>query len=755
MSGLQSARAFVGRHPGIIFLPLASLFAFLSARTAFDPGPLIYSDHTYHLANSWYTITYLISNGKILGWDPTNSLGWVYNQYGPGSYAIVALVYYLGAGLISITDAYKLTVMLVYALSPYPLYLFLRTFGFRKISAIAAGFFSVVTFLREGYTSGGYYQIWYWGMWAQVLATYFMIGAICLYHRAHPARTREERYLFIVGSAVLSTLSLLTHPMTAGLLAVLMACYSFMFFLGCLRFRRFDLNGVLIPLLLFALIIDLSAFWAIPLLSTGGYYGVTVFRDIWLWNPFTVLWWMSRYMVHPLLIALGIIGYAVCVGRWHFKETFVVVSLFVSTYLAMGPEVHILLPTIIPFYDRFMFARFLGSVRFFWIALSGVGFGALVDLLYKGTRLAGRVPRRLRPVVRWLPVVFIVANVLVLTLSQLETTDLAYGVLTSEKKYRVAEDFPLWPRLVNLMDWTESNVQNATRILYQDTWGTLNYSAVYLPRLREELLRRSVFPEYSHAFSLATMYSGKPIVGSWGVTNYLTSYATLTENGTMLGINVMSIKDTEFVQSWFYRVMNELGISYVACFSHDLVGALNSSSYMKTAYQDGFFYIFKLRNATYVVESEDRSAQVRIASMSSEEVIVDVENSKPGTLLRFKMVYYPNWRAYVDGQSSKIQVYYTSIFAIPFMAVNLTQPKAHVVLKFEDTPAFAIGRAVTVSGIAVTVTIVTYCLLPRVRSVFRGRRRVGLGQERADARVLDRSDPSEVGPRDGGEAEGR
>lgn len=749
MSGLSAARIFVGRHPVVVFLPIASLFAFLSARTAFDPGPLIYSDHTNHLENSWYTITYLLSRGKILGWDPTNSLGWVYNQYGPGSYATVAIVYYLGAGLVSIVDAYKLTVMLVYALAPYPLYLFLRTFGFDKKSSIAAGFFSVVTFLREGYTSGGFYQIWYWGMWAQVLATYFMIGAISLYHRAHSAQTREERYLLIIGSAVFSTLCLLTHPMTAILLAVLMACYSFMFFLGSVRLKRFDLNGVLIPLLVFCLVIDLSAFWVIPLTSTGEYYGMTVFRDIWLWNPFTVLWWMSRYMVHPLLIALGIAGYAACVGRWRFKETFVVISLFASTYLAMGPEVHILFPTILPFYDSLMFARFLGSVRFFWIALSGVGFGAVTDLLHKAAKRVDRLPRVIRLVARWLPTVFVAASILVLTVSQLEATDLAYGVLTSEKKYKTADDFPLWPRLLNLMEWTGSNTLNGTRILYQDTWGTLNYSAVYLPRLREELLRRNVFPEYSHAFSLATMYSGKQIVGSWGVTNYVTSYATRSENGTLLGINVMAIRDQEFVQNWFNRVMRELGISYVACFSHDVVGALNSTNYMKTVYQDGFFHVFRLTNATYIVEAEDSSARLRIASMSSEEMVVDVENFKPGTLLRFKVVYYPNWRAYVDGRSSGIQVYYTSTFAIPFMAVNVTQPRARVVLRFEDTPPYATGRAITIAGVAVASAVVAYCMLPVIRSVFRRRRCLALGQESAVARVLHRSVAPRLGPQGG------
>jgi len=756
LSRLRLGRAFVGGHPGILCLALASLFAFLSARTVFEPGPIVYSDHTYHLANSWYTITELVSRGKILGWDPTNSLGWVYNQYGPGSYAMVALVYYLGAGLVSIVDAYKLTVMLVYALSPYPLYLFLRTFGFSRKAATAAGFFSVVTFLREGYTSGGFYQIWYWGMWAQVLATYFMIGAIALYHRAHPARTREERYLFIAGSAVFSVLSLLTHPMTAGLLAILMGCYSFMFFLESLRFRKFDLNGVIIPLLVFSLVIDLAAFWALPLISTGGYYSATVFRDIWLWNPFTVLWWMSRYMVHPLLIALGILGYAVCIRRWHFKETYVVVCLFASTYLAMGPDVHVLFPAILPFYDQLMFARFLSSVRFFWIALSGVGFGAALDLLGRVVKLAEKPPRRPKPALRSLPAALAAAMILVLVFSQLEATDLGYGVVTSEKKYKVADDFPLWPRLLNLMNWTgtREGVENGTRILYQDTWGTLNYSSVYLPRLREELLRKNVFPEYSHAFSLATMYSGKPMVGSWGVTNYVTSYATRTENGTMLGINVMAIRDEALVQAWFNEVMHELGISYVACFSRELVETLNSTSLMRRVYGDGFFYVFKLRNATSIVEPENGSPEVRIVSMSSDEIVVDVENFEPGTRLRFKTVYYPNWRAYVNGRSSSIETYHTSAFAIPFMAVNITQAKARVVLRFEDTLSYTAGRAITIAGFVVTCAVVVYCLRPVVRSVFRGRRQVVQGRGGQNARVLDRPVRPRVGAEGGGGAEG-
>ena len=95
---------------------LAGILAFgvSSIKTIFREGIIPGWDNPPHLVCSYMTIQFLKSL-RVLGWDPYNNFGWVFNQYyNPGAYMLVASVYYFFMGLIDVNSAYKIAFTLTY-----------------------------------------------------------------------------------------------------------------------------------------------------------------------------------------------------------------------------------------------------------------------------------------------------------------------------------------------------------------------------------------------------------------------------------------------------------------------------------------------------------------------------------------------------------------------------------------------------------------------------------------------------------------
>jgi len=172
---------YLQEHSEKIVLVLIVLIAVLSIRTLFHDGTPITWDHPLHIMASWNMADNLLPQGKPLGYDPYNFCGWVFAQY-PASYMVVSVVYYLGFGLFSIVQAYKITILLAYILPIVSLYICLKSLGFDAKIALSAAFFQSITFLDEKLGVGIYFQVVYAGNLQQPFSIALLLIAVAMFH---------------------------------------------------------------------------------------------------------------------------------------------------------------------------------------------------------------------------------------------------------------------------------------------------------------------------------------------------------------------------------------------------------------------------------------------------------------------------------------------------------------------------------------------------------------------------------------------
>ena len=711
-----------------ISLGLVILIAVLSIRTLFYEGTPITWDHPIHIMATWNMADNLLPQGKPLGYDPYNFCGWVFAQY-PVAYMLVSLVYYLGVGFFSIIEAYKIVIALAYILPIVSLYICMKSLGFGARIAISAAFFQTITFLDENWSAGTYFQVVYSGFFQQSFSIAFILLAIAMFHQAC-LREEDEWILYALAGGVFASGCLLMHPPMILLLFLCLGAYSFLSFV----FRRENLSARRLIYVLAATIsglINLSAFFLLPYFSyLSSYFPYVNIASMWRWNMPTIILTITHNMTYFPVLFLGLIGFVICGYGVSFSKRFLNLITLLTVFLALGIDFlySALSGLPIPGFEDLLFgflyrtpilySRYLVFLHVLVSGLASVGFVYVLEMVSKIDRQLStlfckvRFSSRIGILGRLPSTIFVLGFIFLCLSSQIQSTDLGYGILVQEKRILLSSDYPIYSRFASAMSWIKDNVPVETRILIEDTFGETFGNETGIPRQDVTVLRGGPqeydsFPIASHAFALTPMYSGVSILGGWCRTDYVANNLGVTENGLIFGKYTTQIKNATQFNSFFIPAIKDLAVSFVLSHSKNFTRILQENRILfEERYFDGVFHIFQLKTISKIFEIDAAGAEVEVVNFESNYLRLNVYNLTSTTNLQIRMIYYPNWKCYVNGEEREIKVKDT--LGLPFMSVCLNKGDSQVILRFENTSVNLVGEIVSWTMVLIVISIFAY-----------------------------------------------
>jgi hypothetical protein len=727
------------KHFHIFFLALIFLYTFLSVKTIFLDGMLPGWDNPVHYVHSYLTAFYMLPKLNILSWDPFNQFGWVFNQYyNPGMSVFVSFIYYLFIGLIDLLLAYKIAFFLAYFLLAPAVYMFVHALTEDRVAAIVASLLSVTTFTEEeAWFDAGLKQMYYIGMWPERLGLVFAFFSVSFLAYSFKSKS-VSKTLFLTGlGALFFSATVLTHAMM-GVSAALMA-FLLWVFTSLKTIREFikSTSQRLMPifkseasiLLKFAsvgfLSLGMAAFWIVPLFQTLNTYhsfpaitwsmGPFIFKEIFSSIPWYLLIFYcigafssvfteekpsyaalaSSSVILILqftnLISLydGNIGLRLILAfitslilLFSSKDIFVAFSLASISllgFLATGPDTYIVyfgpirldILSLIPFAKNFGYSKFNAPARILILCLTAIGFAKLSHKLYSLSRKT-----------KFSTIFSIATGLLVFLIinsslnAQIQNTDLTYP-WSKGKMFKLTSDYPGFKKVDELIDWVKDNVPKRTYILFQDT---LDFGD-------------SEYFQTSHYIYLASLLLKRPIIGGSFGTNYITNPYANSEGGYLLSFPVEKLLEDNDILP---RLMDELGIGYIAIHDARLISALNSSAGFNLEYYNGLYAVFRKAKLSEIVFIEGNGV-VESADFAVNRIEITVNNvSGNRSYLIVRQVNFPGFTAMVDEKTVQIDTYYPKLpnvvnwhwvppvynWRIPFMKVELPSGASKVVFSF-------------------------------------------------------------------------
>jgi hypothetical protein len=730
-------------------------FALLSVKTFFREGIPPGWDHPPHLVCSYLTSEFFLPQLTVLGWDPYNNFGWVFNQfYNPGAYLLVAVIRYASFKLLDVVSSYKLALIVTYVLPAIGAFYLAKAMGGGLPAAALAALFSVVVTPYESeWLDAGLKQLYYIGMWPERLGIGFALLALAAEWSALSGRGWERLQKATI-SAFLCAAAILSHLMTGiallmteTLIAVIFAVRRFAAQEGGLKAGTASaLPGLAWDAATFAVAVGgalgLLAFWVVPLSQANWTYH----------NLPTITWYVGPWGVNtflgslgPLVTALFVISVAVsCVSA---KRGFapVTATAAVSAFLMWAVS------TASPLDGYLGLRLILASTLLALVAVfSGKPGAATLASAISMLLVIATGPDSFRFRVLWWGVDLSkvlpfsesyayykfagLARYMAFTAAALGTSSLlakafslVRGLKSSEAQlgyvgvgvaalllvavvaaqhfqltdfyypysetliFKMDTDFPGTLKLVRIMEWVRENVPENTYVFYQDTLWKLGDWS-YLP--------------VSHYFYLSSMLTGKPQVGGGFGTRYITHPLANTEADHLLGQPISWLAQRP---ERVYDIARELGISYFVIFDQSLIAALKSRpDLFVEVYAEPPFHVFKTSTFNSIVEA-----------VNGEIVQVDIEpnvfavkyRAANFTTIRIRQVFYPGWRAFVDDREIPLGSYNPDVpsyvwvpgdgvianYRVPFIEVQVPPGDHVLVLKYR---ASTWGDSASVTALA-------------------------------------------------------
>ncbi len=241
----------------IFFIPI-ELFIILFLIVPFLlNNPLETTDMAAHYFSAWYTKEYLFP--KIIGWNPFHYLGFPQNQFYPPLFTLLTV--YLSF-IFPLDISFKILLSMSVLFAPLSFYYFARSYSFTKFksSIIMLGMVAILFFPKSDAVGGDLFSTFNTGMVANALALpllFFYMGVI---------KKSYKRGTYIIPSVLMAAV-VLSHPFTSimGVIFSLSVLFS--------NFNKQTLQFYLKHSLLAFM---LSAFWVVPLLAKIN-YAKTVF----------------------------------------------------------------------------------------------------------------------------------------------------------------------------------------------------------------------------------------------------------------------------------------------------------------------------------------------------------------------------------------------------------------------------------------------------------------------------------------------
>jgi hypothetical protein len=686
------------------------IYTFLSVKTIFLEGMIPGGDNPVHYVHSYLTAIYMLPKLDILGWDPFNQFGWVFNQYyNPGMNIFVSSIFYLFLGLLDFQSVYKIAFFLTYFLMAPAIFMFVCALTSDKIAAVIASLLSITTFVEEReWLDAGLKQMYYIGMVPERLGLIFAFFSITLLIYNFKSRSLREA-LFLTGACSLFfSITVLTHVMM-GVFAAFVAILIWFFtsielVLSVFKESGKSLKPVLkkeVPCFLKLvsvgiLSLGMALFWIIPLLQTLDNYhsfpaitwawGPSVLQEIFTSMPWYLLIFYSIGAFSPALIeekpsfsslascsTILILQFVSLVNLYdgnvglrlmlafvtslvlflsskNYPASFLLASISIFSFLATGPETYLVyfgpvkldFLSIIPFAKNFGYSKFGAPSRMLIFCLSAIGFSSLSRKLYS---LSSRIKRfSTIPMVLAGLLAFLMINASIT--AQAQTTDLYYP-WSREKVFKLTSDHAGFSKIDALISWVKNNVSENTYILLQDT---LDFD-------KEGVIENS---HYVYTASLML----KPVVGGCFGTNYITNPYANSEGNYILGFKKDELlKDSSIIP----RLMDELGIGYIALHDPLLINALNSSRDFRLKYYNGLYAVFEKNPSSKIVSIEGEGTVEHVNfTISRIEVVVSGVSSNESSLI-IRQVNFPGFTAIVNDEAVQLDTYYPNI---PSVIVN-------------------------------------------------------------------------------------
>ena len=284
----------LGRERGRLGAWLAPMGVFLVAALMMPEVLLgdrpVSHDHPVHYFKAWQFETNFLAEGRLFGWSNALFAGYPVNYLYPiGPDLWVSLFHLLGAGFLSLSEAYSLAFFGCFAFSGYAAY----RLGQSVSGSELAGFIAGALFLTDAgsFRYGGWEYTVEYGVWPQTLSLSFALLAIARLPELFEERSWRPVALF----GLFMGLSLLCHPMPI-LLYPLVALVALGLHLGdALRPEREHVVGVGSGIwrlgIAFALGGVIASAWLLPFFSVkdmADQYGVP---------------WLSSYQIAARLLS--------------------------------------------------------------------------------------------------------------------------------------------------------------------------------------------------------------------------------------------------------------------------------------------------------------------------------------------------------------------------------------------------------------------------------------------------------------------
>lgn len=744
---------------------LLFLYALLSVKTIFLEGIIPGWDNPVHYVNSYLTALYMFPKLDILGWDPFNQFGWVFNlYYNPGMSIFVSSIYHLFFGLIDPLMAYKIAFFLAYFLLAPAVFMLVHALTGDKIASIVASLLSITTFTEESaWFDAGLKQMYYIGMWPERLGLVFLFFSVALLAYAFKSKALSKTLLYTGLGSLFFSMAVLSHVM----MGVSAAFIAFLLWLFASAKILTDLQSVdmvkqilkteAVVLAKFASIgllsIGMAAFWMVPLFQTVDAYhsfpavtwatGPFIFGEIFASIPwyllifyclgaFTPVFARKRVSYSSLaasvvilllqflnlvnlydgniglrLILASMASLVLLVSSGDLAVPFMLASISILGFLATGPDTYLVyfgplrldLLSLIPFARSFGYSKFNAPVRILILSLAALGFSKILSKLYA-----------LSKTTKFQAVFSIVSGLLVFLIlnsslsAQLQNTDLAYP-FSREKVFKLTSDYPGFEKVDELIGWVESNVPKDTYILFQDT---LDFGD-------------SKDFQTSHYIYVASIMLKRPIIGGCFGTRYITNTYALTEGGYLLSFSIEKLVENNLIQ----RLMDELGIGYIAIHDPRLINFLNSSADFHFEYYNGLYAVFRKTNFSKIVFIQGEGT-VESVEFTINRIEVAMSKVSGNTYLIVRQVNFPGFTVEVDGEIIPIDTYYPKLpnvitgwhgiqpvfnWRIPFIKVKIPAGSNRVTLRFSmhslgsevSKIAWVVFLFLLISGIALPI----------------------------------------------------
>lgn len=762
------------KHLDLLSLIFLFFYALLSTKTIFLKGMIPGWDNPPHYVHAYLTALYMFPKLSILGWDPFNMFGWVFNlYYNPGMSIFASFIYYLFLRSIDFLLAYKIAFFLAYFLLAPAVYMFVHALTQDKVAAIAASLLSISTFVEEStWFDAGLKQMYYIGMWPERLGLVFTFFSVALLAYSFNCKSLPRVLFLTATSALMFFMAVLTHVMM-GVSAAYMATLLWLFLSIKLLKEASSkqsnskllsiLKTEIFPLVKFAsvgfLSLGMAAFWMVPLIQTLPIYhsfpaitwsvGPSIFGEIFISIPWYLLIFYcvgalsyvfiqnkvsyssiasssvilllqvitlaslnDGYIGLRLIVAL-IVSLILLISSDDLFVSFSLASISLLGFLSTGPDTYLVylgpiklnLLNLLPFAKNFGYSKFSAPVRILIISLSAVGFSRLSSKLYSLSKTS-------KFSVVYSIIVGLLAFIIInssLT-AQLQTTDLLYP-WSKEKVFKLTSDYSGFNKVDELINWTKSNVPSNTYIYFQDTLD-LGDSANF---------------QTSHYIYMANIILDQPTVGGCFGTNYITNPYAISEGGYILGFEVSKLIENK---NLLLKLMDELGIGYLAIFDTRLIDFLNTSSEFKQKYYNGLYAVFERINFSNIVFIEGYG-KVDSVSFAINNIKIKVSQvSGNDSYLVVRQVNFPGFTAEVDGKVNSIKTYYPTLpnvitnwhwvqpvynWKIPFIKIKLPPNSSEVTLNFNiNTIGTSISQA---SWVVFLVLLVSAFILFAIKKV--------------------------------------